>query len=581
MRKLLLSVITALLFIVPLNANANELEGLHYADGWFDHNPGKFTAPAEAVDNNLSTQVKSKDFEIVFNEEVNVKFVAFYTQCYQSNGAVTINFYNDANQVIEKYVCTKSDGTSSGAGVGESYVLLSLNDKIKKITFSIGKYSSANLREFEIFDQVAIEKVKNLKAKRVGFSDAEIEFELPSKAVGAKIFLNNVYRGTVKAGEESYTINGLSSNTTYEIGMTAIYEKVESLITKVSITTSLLPDMKDIKLSAENVSTNSATLVAEGNLKYVKSIFLHDENKKQLNKIIVTSDSVFKTRVGNLNAETKYKYYLRYEYANGEISDYAEVSFQTAAAYKEVAHLTASSTSNKVELTWTMPTYQALENARIYRKNNEKTGIVARAFSLFSNEGDGFNQLFETNGTSFKDLTVDPDTSYTYKVSTVSNTGTETPGKTINVQTKKINISGGGVTVDENGDYVVSWSTPTTGKMKVLVGGKEYVIVPASDKSVKIPKKDMVYNAIGSPDVKLVHIDDSGKETVPTAPGGNGGVGQIIGGENAGAILNADNLLLAGVALLGIVGAFLLLGLAFKVVPKLTKTIRASFTAKS
>ena len=42
---------------------------------------------------------------------------------------------------------------------------------------------------------------------------------------------------------------------------------------------------------------------------------------------------------------------------------------------------------------------------------------------------------------------------------------------------------------------------------------------------------------------------------------------------------SAADLLTAGVALLGVVGAFVLLGLAFKVVPKLVTLIVGAFTA--
>lgn len=42
---------------------------------------------------------------------------------------------------------------------------------------------------------------------------------------------------------------------------------------------------------------------------------------------------------------------------------------------------------------------------------------------------------------------------------------------------------------------------------------------------------------------------------------------------------SANDLLTAGVALLGVVGVFVLLGLAFKVVPKLISLIVGAFTA--
>ncbi len=146
--------------------------------------------------------------------------------------------------------------------------------------------------------------------------------------------------------------------------------------------------------------------------------------------------------------------------------------------------------------------------------------------------------------------------------------------------------SGGGIEKDPNEDYVITWTNPITGKMKVLVGGKQYAIVPASDKKIVIPKDKMVFDLIGNPDVQLVPIDENGNEGIPSKPGGSGvgnggGIGDIVGGGEVGKVVNPENTLKGGVELLKVIGGFILLGLSFLVVPRLIKLIRNSFDTKT
>lgn len=578
MRKSLV-LLAFIIFFFPISKSAYaavEIEGLHYSNGWFDANPGKFTAPSAVVDNDLGTGIKGKNFEITFNDEVDVKFVAFYMYCYQSNGAVGMEFYNASNQVIESYKCDNSFGTSTGS-TRESYVMLSLNDKIKKIGFTMGKYSSAVLREFEIFDKVAVEKIKQLKVEQVTFNSARIAYELPNNAIGAKIYLNNVYVATVDKKNSSYDLTNLLSSSTYEVGVTAAYEKIESEIERISFKTEGLPALSNDSVQVSNITKDGAVVTIKTDKTYTSTVYLYDQEKVQKGQSSANGKNTF--TLSNLNVDTQYKYFYRLKYKNGELSDYMEFEFKTALPDKEITNLKAIPNDYDVFLQWEMPKYSTLDHAVIYRKN-DSAGIVAKAVSLFSSS-DNYEPIFETNGTNFKDLTVIPDTQYTYKVTTVDSSNNETEGKMISVKTKKVTVGGGSIAKEENGDYVITWDNPKKGQMQVLIGGKEYKIVPASDQKIVIPGDKMKFDSIGKPDVKLVPIDEDGKPGIPSSPGGKeGGFGSIIGGAPAAGVLNAPNLLKAGVALLGVVGSFILLGLAFKLVPKLIHMIRTAYKGK-
>ena len=225
-----------------------------------------------------------------------------------------------------------------------------------------------------------------------------------------------------------------------------------------------------------------------------------------------------------------------------------------------------------------MPLYDDLQFARIYRKkDNSEFGAKLKA--LFVND-DGYIPLFETNGTNFKDLTVASDTAYTYKVTTVDNADNETLGITVKTKTPKMSVGGGGTNIDENGDYLITWESPVTGKIKVLIAGKEHAIVPAADKKIIIPKDKMKFDLLGIPDVQLIPIDDSGNEGIPSKPGG-GGIGDIIGGGDTAAEITPENTLDMAVGLFLLVGGFLLLGMSFWLVPKLIRLIRQALGNKN
>lgn len=567
----LVALISVFSFMGSVNAaNPEEEFGWNYADGWFDKNPGKFTAPIEIYDNDLKTYKYSGingSFEIKFHEPLSTGILGFYASSSGTYGSFTI--YNG----------NKSLYTGS---VGTQYVAVKIFEPIDRIRFSSNSYGSISVMEFDLFETANYPTVKNLKAKQT-FNEISVEWENPTDSIGSRIYFDNVLVKTLGKDDKIYKFDGLKANTKYAVSVSSIFKDGESVTNDISVTTNKVPILPSDFVKVSDIGATTALFNLNIDKlpsvpKFVKIYKTKDDTAPI--EVPVYSNHPGSKKIEGLKSETEYTYYVSVDYGNGNVTDMLPVTFKTTEPVKEVSELTATATAQEVSLKWKMPVYQNLDFARIYRQKND-ANMFARMFKSAST----YEPLFETNGTTFKDLTVKSDTEYQYKVTTVDKTGNESEGKLVTVKTKKMGASGGGVELDPDGNYVITWTSPTTGKMKVLVGGKEYAVVPASDKKIVIPKDKMVFDIIGNPDVKLIPIDDDGNEGIPSKPGGNGtgnggGIGDIVGGGDLAEVLNPENTVKNGMELLVVVGAFLLLGLAFRVVPKLVKMIRNAFSNK-
>lgn len=264
---------------------------------------------------------------------------------------------------------------------------------------------------------------------------------------------------------------------------------------------------------------------------------------------------------------TNYTYKVISVDAAGNKSSGVSATIKTPPdAPKDVQNLSATATSNKVSLKWKNTTHEKFEIVTIYRKQDT---VMAKAKALFNVNGD--TPIFTTNGTEFEDLTVTPDTKYTYRITTTI-AGVESVGVTVDVKTKAVTVGETTVKPQENGDYVVTWSSPTTGKMQINVGGTKYAVVPAANKTFTVPAADVKFDLLGVADIQLIPLNDAGEPVGPSTKPGGGGLGSIIGGGEG--IFDAPDLVKAAASLFALVGGFILLGLAFRVVPMLVKTIR-------
>lgn len=271
---------------------------------------------------------------------------------------------------------------------------------------------------------------------------------------------------------------------------------------------------------------------------------------------VVIADNVKETTFVDVNAKenTTYTYKVQSVDVNENVSE-GEIA-QIEVSGLEVNNLSAEKTYNKVTLSWKNPTLTDFEQVTIYRKNNG-----------------AYTPLFTTSGTIFEDTTVKSGTSYNYLVTTFID-GSESDGKVIDVKTPKVTIEGDKVQKNDD-NYTITWNSPTTGKIKVIVGDVDYKIVAASDLKVVIPKKDMVLNKFDNPDVKLVPVDESGNAIGDVgAPGGTitwGGIDLGILG------MNVKSFFVVIIALLGLIGGIVLLAMSFKMIPKLIDLLIENF----
>lgn len=383
------------------------------------------------------------------------------------------------------------------------------------------------------------------------------------------IFLDGVEKVKLPKDVTNYKITGLKPNTKYEIGFEADYgDGIYSIMKTVNANTQKPPQLGNVKVT--DLKYNGATVEwSIPSSSDFNRVILKDSvgNKK------VLGDITSYTFTG-LSYETTYKYQLIAVYGGYE-SDPVDFEFTTLgkpSSVGEVDGLKADPGWNKVELIWDLKNVKVdqLDHINIYRKIK---GFLS--FGITEKVG-------TTKAKSYIDSTVKSNTDYEYTITTTSVEGVESDG--ISVMTKTLKEP----PVDDlkplppeklpNGDYLFKWEEPTKGKVKILVGGKEFAVVAASDKQILIKKADLKYDVFGNPDVKLIPISESGLEGEPINPnnpdGGFGGIGGID--DTFKNLFTPNTLLKVSFALLALVGGILLLRMSFMVVPKLIELIKGT-----
>lgn len=532
----------------------------NFADGYFDHHTDyTITKPVlkNMIDNDLKTSAKQTQFSGgVIKLESETEIEAYYLYGY----GATAEFYYKGNRV-----------SFAGSNNDPDKALNLVSLKLDEIRFTSGDFFSFEIIELELFEKKPVEykPVLNLTVKNIDYQTATISFDLPNINQFVK---NNIY---VKKEDEAeklvysgvntgYALENLKGNTNYSVRVESVYLDGKTIDAITEFSTKKYEKLQSISVSEiKETSVRFNYSLPD----FADKLEIFDNE----NKLVATTTSVSSYTLNNLKANTTYTYKFKAVYKDSDRSNEQEVTFKTLELGREVEKLTATATAQDVSLKWELPKYEELNFVRIYRQKSD-AGLFARMFRSATT----YEPIFETNGTSFKDLTVKADTEYKYKVTTVDTSGNETAGEMVTIKTKKVSVSGGGTEKDENGDYVITWTSPTTGKIKVLVGGEEYAIVPASDQKIVIPKDKMKFDLIGLPDVQLIPVDEDGNEGIPSKPGGGGGIGDVVGGGSVGEIINPENLLGIVMKLLLLIAGFVLLALAFEVVPRLVKMLRQS-----
>lgn len=273
-------------------------------------------------------------------------------------------------------------------------------------------------------------------------------------------------------------------------------------------------------------------------------------------------------KVTGLSNGRKYTFRVVAVDTSGNESAGVTVSATPQEVSREVQNVRVTAKHDRVNLSWTNPKRNDFHHVKIYRKTlqNQALKIIPVAHAA---EAEGYDPIFETNGTYFNDLTVQPETSYEYKLTTEDKNGVESTGVTVQVTTPPIPPpSTGGTTIirHENGDVTVRW-TPQPGQMIIEIDGVEYRRVDAQLGEYTIPASD-------------IPVDENGKPApirlIPIAPNGDMGTPIVInpGGWLIALPFGAKELLEAGIDLLLVFGPIIFMVLVLWYVRPIMRLLR-------
>lgn len=282
-------------------------------------------------------------------------------------------------------------------------------------------------------------------------------------------------------------------------------------------------------------------------------------------------------KLTKLDPDTSYQIELIAKYDDEGLSEKEILTVNTKKleqADKEVQSLTAKATHERVDLSWELPIYKdTFKHVNIYR-GLEDTDIERLQLNRVKPSSKTVKKIFETNGTYFNDLTVEPSTTYDYKLTVTETTLNETEGILTRVTTapKPAPEIKNPVISKEGDDYIVTW-TNDEGKVKIDVDGKAYKEVDASTKKLIIPAKDMKYDSFGKPLITITYVDIDGESSKPSKPSQSG-----PGFEDTELKLpfTVGTLLKVIMDLIKILGPFILLALAIGFAPKIIDLIKKS-----
>ncbi|OAO76499.1 fibronectin type III domain-containing protein [Anoxybacillus flavithermus] len=462
------------------------------------------------TDNNLSTSVTFYSGSYVYYDlpyEYDIK--KFFIK---NSSSMRITFYKNRMVPLLSKVYFSSNG---------SFFDVNLS-KVKTVQISYETGTNPLLYEFDVYPPVLPTNV-TLSLAKESINSVYMEWTNPTDDFdGINIYLNGVLKEKLDKTKTSYSLNNLIPNTTYIIKITTFNTSGESSGVTTTVKTLPLPNVTNLELFSSTYSIlaqwiNPADSGFIGNDLYLDGNFITSLDKD------ATSYNFT-----NLNPNTSYTVKVVSKFSGGYSSTGQTATAKTTIPLAEdVTDLQADAKYDRVKLSWTRPNSEFFSHVKIYRKNVERKSFWDQLFGTTSvsaeTTSDGYTPMFETNGTYWTDLTVTPETTYSYKVTSVNIEGNESQGVTIETTTPSEPVpvlTGVATTQNENGDYVVTWASPTKGIVKVLIDGKEYAQVDAETKQIVIKKEDMKTDFFGAYAATLIPIGEYGTKgqavTVPS-----------------------------------------------------------------
>lgn len=428
-----------------------------------------------------------------------------------------ISFYNSSGNLITTL------STLSMSKDGDWY---SFNTVSNVLYVSLKSPDVTNIYEFDIYapyvDNTAPNAPKNLRgAAGEGYIllkwDENTENDLKGYNIYQSmdnIFFQKITGNTVDS--TSYTVNGLTNGQMYYFAVTAVDINGNESVRSQSIVAIPIgiPPAEVMNLSAITTDTTlrlTFSNPADADFAGTK-IYLDGVLKETLDK---TKTSYSLT---DLSPNTTYNIKVTTFDTNGNESDGVTTTVKTKIPIvNDVTDLQADAKYDRVKLSWTKPNSEFFHHVKIYRKKIEQKSFWDQLFGTTAvsavTTSDGYTPMFETNGTYWTDLTVTPETTYSYKVTSVNIEGNESQGVTIETTTPSEPVpvlTGVATTQNEDGDYVVTWTSPTKGTVKLLIEGREYAQVDAATKQIIVRKEDMKTDFFGSYAATLIPIGEYG-----------------------------------------------------------------------
>lgn len=546
-----------LCFSLPVNAEERVAistpEPPDYRQGIIDdgRNIKAINLPSQFIDNNLSTGYRMLGgynwyVEFLYPTDISAMFLDMIDS---GRGTLTITFESGYTTSIT------FDGTQSGYQDLGFYGVVKIGLKRTGV-------ESLTMREVEFFGTYYVgvpQDVMNL-TKTEGDGEVTLKYTIPD---GLKV---NIYVDGQKVVEEltvsTYRLSNLENGRTYRITVKTVDPHgVES----AGVTIEATPQA-DTTPPGEVPTLLAVAGDGEVTLRYSKPADKDFSHYRIYVDDQLVADYVTVTTYKVTGLQNGKKYTLRVTTVDqkGNESNGKTVTATPYEISREVSNLRVTARHDSVDLSWQNPKRSDFQLVKIYRKEIEEKAIrflpVAHA--------EDYKELFETNGTFFRDLTVEPETSYEYKLTTVTG-GQESAGVTVQVTTSPIPPpSTGGATIirHENGDVTVRWP-PQPGWMLIEIDGQEYKKVDAQLGEYTIPAEDIpVYEDGRQAPIRLI----------PIAPNGEQGKPIIInpGGWLVNLPFGAKELLQAGLDLLLVLGPIVLLALAICYVRPILRVIR-------
>jgi len=454
--SILIIAVMAIITLLPLGSafaySGGLLNGIAMKIG-SDHT-NLYANLTQLTDNNLTTYAlvdkNGSNTDTVwyeFSETVSITDIQL-----KSSDPLHIRFYDSSGALLSNAVTTDFHGNKFSRAVSN----------VKKVAIANSTTSAILVYEFDVFGTGIVSKsdVTNLTATNITDTSATLTWDNPTDSDFSTVAIHKEDGSMISNfSGTSKILDNLNPETNYTYTFISHYNDGSKSSGKtVAFTTLATPEPTDIEPPGEitGLTTTTTTTGATFNWNNPADSDFAKVNIYRDGSLIGSSTNGTYT-VSGLTQGTEYNYTFKTVDSAGNESTGTTKTIKTQADSDgdgitdnediypddpentpkpagEVQELVITPEYNKVKLSWKLPGTTNFKNVTIYRDViSQETGLLD---SLLGKKVYAA-ALFETNGTTFTDLTVEPETEYKYTVTTTSLDGIESTGVTGTTATPK------------------------------------------------------------------------------------------------------------------------------------------------